>query len=175
MTGRCGTGEPERRRTPPMLRRSALCGSVSPSRRRSLSAGGSNVSRSAVTTSPPLPALSGAGRVSEGLEVCPWRIKLLTAAHRRKVVVRVRLGGLRRRAAFRRHGAGYASPNSCDRELDCVGNVSRVRFPPPSLSGKRAKECDKAACAGRKPAQECERRRAGAASARAASTTTGTR
>ena len=47
----------------------------------SLSARGSDVSRSAFTTRtskmflPLLPALAGAGRVSEGLEgVCPWRI-----------------------------------------------------------------------------------------------------
>jgi hypothetical protein len=46
----CGTGEPERRRTPPLLGRSALCGPVSPSHRRSLSARGSDVSRSAFTT-----------------------------------------------------------------------------------------------------------------------------
>ena len=69
-----GTGEPERRRTSPLRKKvRSHCGPVSPSPRRSLSARGSDVSRSAVTTwgSTPRRPRSlpfGTGRVSLRLE-----------------------------------------------------------------------------------------------------------
>ena len=56
---------------PPGRRRVRSLGPVSPSHQRSLAAGSSNGSRSAFTPRSPLPALSGTGRVSLGLESVP--------------------------------------------------------------------------------------------------------